>query len=337
MTDPAPTLPSRQSRLQTKGDLVLKSVDGQEFRAHSLMLSLHSPVFADMFEIGSHASDEPIQLAETGDMVDLMLKFMYPRQSADVSSLEVLDKALHVAKKYELDDMYQRLRQQLLSDGSPASVYTDPRKALGIALAHGFKKEMHLAAGLAHQNYDFTSVDGLLKLAESAPEAIPWIVVIGIPSVKSKVISEVLFNYSEHPMLPPDLCKTCNAQRAHQNGRHSPPEWQARWSHAVSAELLKRPIEDCKTFFDLPFLCQVAFGSGGTPIWVGSGVCACLEKLAGAPVAYNDLDTGDRVFPREPDCFSHWSYKVYNHLCDRLKRIEDLDKLIVERDSAEGP
>ncbi|KAL5634370.1 hypothetical protein ACGC1H_002436 [Rhizoctonia solani] len=323
-------------------DLVLKSVDGQEFKAHSLVLALSSPVFADMFEVGTRTPGQIIQLAETGEMVDLMLKFIYPRQSTMISSFETLDEALHAANKYQLDDMYQQLRQQLLSRDSSVSMYTDPLKALDIASTHRFKKETLAASALAHGNYDFTTVDGLLQLAQSAPESIPWIIIIGIPSVKSKVIADVLFNYSEYPMTPPrQTCELCREGRA-DSTRYSPPEWQARWAHAVSAELLKRPIQDCKSLFDLPFLCQTAFHHGSEPIRVGRGTCNCLVKLSRKPSCYyidangvveeyeGSQGVGELVTPSEPDCFSHWSYQVYDVLETRLKRLEELENLITE-------
>ncbi|EUC62789.1 BTB domain protein, putative [Rhizoctonia solani AG-3 Rhs1AP] len=275
-----------------------------------------------MFQVGSRTSSrEPIELAETGEIVDLMLKFIYPRQSATVTSFETLDNALQAANKYQLDDMYQQLRHQLMSRESLVSVYTDSLKALGVSSTHGFKKETLVASALAHGNYDFTTVDGLLQLAKNAPEAIPWIIIIGIPSVKSKVISDVLFNYNKYPMKPPKkLCNVCRKDRAYgyldrnsPDTHYSPPEWLARWAHGLFKTLKIRPREDWKACFDVGFLFKAVGRYGGTPIRSMNGNCTCLDSFS--------RREGARAFLR-------WSEDVYDCLAARLVGLRELEGLM---------
>ncbi|KAG8689086.1 hypothetical protein FRC11_004153 [Ceratobasidium sp. 423] len=320
---------SRQVGFTNGTDMVLRSSDGLRFGAHSIILSLASSTFAYMFDIGSRSHRETIyiELAESGEMVDLMLKFIYPIQSPAIHSFDTLDKALRVATKYQFEDMRQQLRHKLSAPGSPVSVHTDPLKALAIASTHGLKDEMTLAASLAQGNHDFNTIEGLLALAESAPASIPWITVIGIPTVKSKIISEVVFSYHQYPMqtssLP--LCGGCSDHR--HRSKYSPPEWEARWSHSLSTELMKRSMDDWKSCFDLAFLYEAVGRHGGTPMQTAKGTCTCLENLSVPPrINYYERETTTPVV-RYLDSFSEWSNEVYEHLTTRLARLGELEGL----------
>ncbi|KAG8692387.1 hypothetical protein FRC11_003642 [Ceratobasidium sp. 423] len=310
-------------------DIVLRSSDGRGFNAHSVILSLASPTFAEMFDIGSRSWGDTIELPESGELVDLMLKFIYPRQSPTISSFDTLDRALHMATKYRFDDMRQQLRQKLSAPGSPVSMHTDPLKALALASTHGFNDEIQLAISQAHTNHDFGTVEDLLRLAESAPASIPWIAAIGIPSVKNKVISDVVFSYHKHPMRVTALLPKCDSCRGHYYC-YSPPEWQARWSHRLSDELKRRPIHEWRSCFDLAFLYEAIARSGGTPIYTLMGnSCTCLEKFS-RPPAVDTLRRRQTNTPivHYPDSFSEWSNKVHEHLTTRLARLGELESLV---------
>ncbi|KAL5634371.1 hypothetical protein ACGC1H_002437 [Rhizoctonia solani] len=180
-----------QTEYATGGDLVFNLIDGHVFNVHSVVLSLASPVFADMLEVGTN-SREIIPPAETGGTVELMLNFIYPRQSPSISSFEMLERALRVTNKYQIEDMHRQLRWELSLPGSPISLYTHPLNALTVASSYSLKDETRRALKAAQRHYDFNSIEDLMKLARASPASIPFILLIGIPGVKCNVLSSTL-------------------------------------------------------------------------------------------------------------------------------------------------
>ncbi|KDN40277.1 hypothetical protein RSAG8_08187, partial [Rhizoctonia solani AG-8 WAC10335] len=243
-------------------------------------------------------------------MVELMLKFIHPGRSPTVSSFEMLRKAVGVARKYQLDDMQRQLRLELLHPGSPISIYTDPIAALSITSAFGFQAETQLALSQAQGRYDLTTVDGLKKLAREVPASIPYIALIGVPSVKHAVLFDVLFSYKKEPMdlSGLHLCQLCSDHLYHFNC--SPPEWLARWAQGLYTELNKRPMDDWKPCFEVPFLFEVVGSHGGTPIRTVKGTCTCLDGFSTSPG------------------FVQWSSKVHDFLEARLAGLRELEGLI---------
>ncbi|KAG8690461.1 hypothetical protein FRC11_011448 [Ceratobasidium sp. 423] len=292
------------------GDLILKSIDGQTFNVHSVILSVASPVFADMFEIGSRNPGETVELAETGEMLDLMLRFIYPKESPTISSFEMLNKAMHVARKYELEGMHRQLRRELAMAGSPVSYASDPLGAYAFATDHELKDETKLSLDLARQTYQFNTIDDLLKLSKTAPASIPWILLVGIPSVKNKILSDVLLKFHEEPMKlvhAQFLCACCND---HQYGiRYSPPEWQARWAHRLLTELPQRPTDTWAPLFETAFLSGI---HGIASISTAKGVCTCA----------------DRATCHSRATFMKWSSGVHQCLVKRLEGLAKFEESI---------
>ncbi|KDN40276.1 hypothetical protein RSAG8_08186, partial [Rhizoctonia solani AG-8 WAC10335] len=233
------------------GDLVLESIDRHEFNVHAVLLSLASPVFADMLEVGTHAPAEAVTLPETGEMVELMLK---------------------------------QLRRELSLPGSPISLYTHPLDALSIASAYGLGDEVRHALEVAQHHYDFTTIKHLMKLTEISPTSIPLILLFGIPSVKCTMLSEVLFNFNQQPMSPSELplCQLCRdyIHQTPDDSHYSPPEWLARWAYSLFSELKVRPMQDWKSCFEIGFPFEAISQCGGTPIRTMKAVCACLDVFS---------------------------------------------------------
>ncbi|KAL5634372.1 hypothetical protein ACGC1H_002438 [Rhizoctonia solani] len=293
------------------GDLVLKSIDGSSFSVHSVILSVASPVFADMFEIGTRGPGEVVELAETSEMLDLMLRFIYPKESPSISSFDMLERAMHIAEKYELEDMQRQLRQELGIPNSPVSCYKDPLGAFAFASAHGLKNEMRDSQSLIQKSYQFNTVDDLLKLSNAAPASIPWIMLIGLPSVRNKIISTVLFSYHEEPMKLSNcsfLCPECIVYQAGKN--YGAPEWQARWAHGLLEELTQRPMNDWEPLFRVSFLSEAIFRRGA-PL-SRTFDCTCLERCEA----------------KHRNTFTSWASKIHQCLTTRLADLEKLEKLL---------
>jgi hypothetical protein len=77
---PRPTEPRPDPLHFDDGDVVLRSSDGQDFRVHSIILREASPFFRDMFRLpsGGSGSYAPILMTETTDVLDDILRWLYP-------------------------------------------------------------------------------------------------------------------------------------------------------------------------------------------------------------------------------------------------------------------
>ena len=68
------------------GDVVLRSSDGQDFKVHSIVLREASPFFRDMFRLpkvsGASAAYAPILMTETTNVLNDLLRWIYPTNTA---------------------------------------------------------------------------------------------------------------------------------------------------------------------------------------------------------------------------------------------------------------
>lgn len=290
------------------GDLTLRTLDDVEFHVHSIILSLASPVLANMISIGTQR--DVVVVAETAEIVALMLSFIYPRPPLPVPSFEILRLGVHVADKYELDFMKKGLREQLSLIGSPVSVSADPLGALAFATAHGFREEAKLAASHASKDFDFQKIEDLLKLIDSIPSSAPLVQIIGTPFARASILFDVLFNFHQAPMAfsrdkhGKFLCGPCDTKYLNRKNR-SPPEWLARWSYWVFQELKTRPLSDCADLFTPGFV-NVALYRDRLGA-VQEDLCKCQGRIG--------------TYQNE---FEGWADGVFQCL---MKRLEEVDRL----------
>ncbi|KAL5634373.1 hypothetical protein ACGC1H_002439 [Rhizoctonia solani] len=296
------------------GDLTLKSIDGIEFHVHSAILSIASPIFEDMFSIGLRQTGQIVTMGESSEMLSLMLGFIYPKRSPIISTMDTLEMAFHLADKYQLEGMYQQLRQRLSLANSPVSAYNDPLGALRIASAHGFQDEIDLAISISQKRYQVNNTDHLVEISREIPAAIPWIKLLAVPLIRNEIISDVLLNFYEPPMrlagssFTRALCQVCS--ESHHYGAHnSPPEWQARWARGVLEELKKRPVDEWGRYFGTSYLHE-AVSQYDMPIRTPRGDCTCVDKV--------------KFYEYE---FLGWSSHVLCCLKSRLESIKTLEAL----------
>ncbi|KAF8747625.1 Broad-Complex, Tramtrack and Bric a brac [Rhizoctonia solani] len=308
------------------GDLVLRSTDNVDFSVHALFLSVASPVFSDLLKSGSR--EEVVLFSERAELLALMLKFIYPRPTPNITSLDLLDDALRVASKYNLDSMKARLCEQLMLRDSPVAIHTDPLRALGIALKHGFTTGVELASSISSQQYDFGTSENLKKLLEviQDPAVAALVKAIGIPFVKSRTLREVLFQFRQQPMritndIESMVCSICRAASADSFTR-CPIEWQARWASWMFDNIKNRPISVWKDFFALsnvhnafyqPHLPPtITYNRSGSQV----SVCSCMSLLLGP----------------SQKAFQPWADGVYKYLESQLGFIRELEAKIDEID-----
>ncbi|KAG8796503.1 hypothetical protein FRC12_021136 [Ceratobasidium sp. 428] len=142
-----------------------------------------------------------VNVAETSEILRLMLQFIYPCAPPPISSFDVLGKALHIADKYQLDGMKARLLKELSVQGSPVSVFSDPLRALAFCTVHNLAAEAALAASTASKSRDFHKVKNLVKLAKVMPSINPVVKMIGTPLARTSILIDVLFQFHWQPMV----------------------------------------------------------------------------------------------------------------------------------------
>ncbi|KAF8596540.1 hypothetical protein BDV93DRAFT_563169 [Ceratobasidium sp. AG-I] len=292
------------------GDLILRSLDEIDFHVHSIVLSLASPVFSNMFAIGTQR--DVVAVGESAEVLALMLSFVYPRPPRAVTSFKLLKEGIHVADKYQLDNMKTGLREQLSLYASPVSAFTDPLGAFAFAVSHEFSDEVKLSANLASQTYDFRKVDDLIELANAIPAAAPVVQIIGSQSARTTIMSNILFNYHVAPMALMGetcaklICSKCAPTYLNRR-RRSPPEWLARWSHSVFEELLKRPPSLPWTeVFTVGFLNLALYRDRLEPI--PDHECSCPTSIG-----------------RHRADFETWARRISQCLASRLQEVERLE------------
>ena len=133
------------------GDIILRTQGSpnRDFKVHRLVLSLASPVFRDMFSIPQPRSNdlldvgivEVIDVADSPQALDLILRLIYPFPSPKVDSLELLVEGLIIADKYDIDGARGRLRESLNKFAQEA-----PLRAYAVASRFGLDEEMNTIA-----------------------------------------------------------------------------------------------------------------------------------------------------------------------------------------------
>ncbi|THH29684.1 hypothetical protein EUX98_g4497 [Antrodiella citrinella] len=114
----------------TDTDLILQSSDAVQFSVYKVILSLASPVFHDMFVLGSPiqgpSGDIPIlQLPESSDLLDKFLRLVYPIENPSLVKISDVADALEVSLKYQTLAVTIHLSSLLRGfiDDSPLAVF----------------------------------------------------------------------------------------------------------------------------------------------------------------------------------------------------------------------
>lgn len=92
-------------------DIILRSSDDVDFRAHKLILSMASPVFESMFPFphpAASAEDNQdglpiVRLAEKCRTLDSLLRICYPTPDPELDDFEDIAAVLGAAKKYDME------------------------------------------------------------------------------------------------------------------------------------------------------------------------------------------------------------------------------------------
>ncbi|KAG8742047.1 hypothetical protein FRC10_002073 [Ceratobasidium sp. 414] len=253
-----------------------------------------------------------VDVAESSEMLGLMLKFVYPCSPPTIPSFEILGQGLHIADKYQLQGMKSRLRKELSLKGSAVSVFSDPLRALAFATTHDLADEAALAVSVASQSHDFHNPDDLVKLAQTMPSVAPVVKMIGMPSARTTILIEVLFQFHQRPMaLFQDICFKILCDKCdkiyYKQARYGTPEWQGRWAYWVFQELNTREkkISDSDDVFTLEFF-KLAMYKGAVSL--PKSDCGCINL----------------IYERRHE-FEIWTAGVRECLVNRSKSLDPLE------------
>ncbi|KAF8687963.1 hypothetical protein RHS03_09843, partial [Rhizoctonia solani] len=298
------------------GDLIIRSLDGMKFSVHSVLLSLASPTLLGLIEATKR--DGVALFSERAEILALMLKFIYPLPSPIIALVELFEEAILVADKYCLPSMKARLREQITLVDSPVSAYTNPLGALYIATIHGLTAEAELAAKIASKNYDFGKAEDLKKLIEAGPATTTLTKLVGIPAVKTRVLTEVLFQFEHLPMDINRILDTlvCVACRETYQGYtlQGAPEWVLRWARWIFDRIKDRPIKDWRSFFSHSNISMALYQPHLSTTFLTyryhgqSHTCTCINVVLAKTLAYQT-----------------WANGVYEHLKRKLSVVEELE------------
>ncbi|KAI0318752.1 hypothetical protein OF83DRAFT_1170801 [Amylostereum chailletii] len=133
LTDPVTVRDFGPPFADEDADIILRSLDNVDFRAHRLLLSKASPIFKDIFSLPSsppsgsfsalfHAetSDDTkdglpvVTMAEDQHILETLLRFCYPAHFIPLSK-STIKHALHAYRKFHMDHVVHSARVSLLS------------------------------------------------------------------------------------------------------------------------------------------------------------------------------------------------------------------------------
>lgn len=301
------------------GDITLRSNDGVEFLVHSVVLTLASSVFQGLSVLGTNK--DAIELAETAEIISLMLRFIYPNsRPPTVTCFELLLRCLQVAQKYDLESMLDTIDEQLSTNttsGSP--LLTAPFSVHQLALQFNLPRAKVAAAPLVlTEQIDFCGSDHFPERLKTYPSA-SAIRITAIQGARARLLADVLFRFYEPPIAAqPDQpnqfynmsCEECQSwlKKCQRSGARqglytlSPPSWLLAWSTLVFDTLLAAPLDKSDHLFN-------AF---------------VLDRFKGASSVCQDCLGDFWKWDHQRELFSIWARGVRDELESRLDNLRHL-------------
>ncbi|KZT21616.1 hypothetical protein NEOLEDRAFT_1139238 [Neolentinus lepideus HHB14362 ss-1] len=137
-------------------DLIFRTCDDVDFRVHKCILAIVSPLHNDAAEAESFVPNTDykdraggaknrtvIPVTEDSDVLDKLLRFVYPVVPPSLDTLDELKPVLEAALKYQMDRATDVLRKKLVSR---KFLDSEPLRVFAIACFHGFEEETRIAA-----------------------------------------------------------------------------------------------------------------------------------------------------------------------------------------------
>lgn len=155
-----------------RADLILRTRDDVPmlFHVYGSILSIASPVFADMFIFlpsqGPSGEIPVVDLPENFKTLDLALRHIYPVPSPKVSQLDQIYSLAEFARKYQVGALEQDVKGYLTG-----AIGHDPVGVFAIAVAYGYK-DIGVQATQSSLNIEFTRLES--PFVKHVPAGMYW-------------------------------------------------------------------------------------------------------------------------------------------------------------------
>jgi len=230
-------------------DIILQTADegfANEFCVHRCILAAASPFFYDMFTLPqgdiTYADKRPIiPVSESSNVLDTLLRFVYPIPDPAISSFEELTLVLGAAIKYDFVAVVNSLRKHLISSHW---LQTSPIRVYALACRYELDEEMKLASQytLGINLLDEPHIDDLEFITGYAYHHLR-----NFHHQRSRAAQELI-------RIPENIkCMQCNGSVY---TFHGSPKWWFEFEKAAKAELAVRPTTD--VIFGMDFLYKAA-------------------------------------------------------------------------------
>lgn len=220
-----------------------------EFQVHRCILAAASPFFCDMFTLPQDPSSSEkrsvVPVSETSDVLDTLLRFVYPTPDPVISSLEELIPILGAAVKYDFLAVIVSLRRILTS---PLYLQSAPIRVYAIACRYDFEQEAALASRhtLSNNILDAPLTDDLKHITAHSYHRL-----LELHHRRSRSALALL-------KIPEQIkCMQCNGNAFNMQGS---PKWWDHYEKAAREELAVRPTSD--VIFEPEFLYKAGRASG---------------------------------------------------------------------------
>lgn len=262
MSDSASTAtPVDIFRPPPKGDITLRSSDGEELQAHSTILCLASSIFGGLCVVGTN--QDVIELSESTETISLLLQFIYPnKKTSMMTSFDMLYSCLLAAQKYDLEGMLEMLDEQLASKTGPRSLaHQDPLRAYKLSVQFNLPNTRRLVASLVSTSRtNFADPSRLAELIQPHPST-SVLHLTAIQSIRGKMFADIFLHFYTPPItlrysniffkLLYNVCQSSVAQLQSSNlANNSPPSWLLAWIKLAYVTLLQASLETSNHLFD---------------------------------------------------------------------------------------
>ena len=231
-------------------DAILQTTDKHAFCVHRCILAAASPFFHDMFTLpqgdSSHVEKQPvIPVSESSNVLDTLLRLVYPIADPAINSFEELSLVLGAAIKYDFTTVVSSLRKQLIS---PHFLQISPIRVYALACRYELDEEMKIASRytLGINILDTPPMEDLKYISGYSYHRL-----LNFHRQRSKAAQNLL-------QIPVNIkCMQCNGSAY---TSHGSPKWWFEFEKAARAELGVRPTTDI--IFEMEFLFRAAREAG---------------------------------------------------------------------------
>ncbi|KAG9076120.1 hypothetical protein FS749_012142 [Ceratobasidium sp. UAMH 11750] len=229
-----------------------------------------------------------IELAEDAEAISLMLAFVYPVVRPFIDRISLLEKAMLLAHKYEIEGLAKTLEQTC--NQQKTLICSNPVRVFRLAADYGFHETQTLAATLIGSGkLDLLGVDGLLQFSKEFPGLAHIVGVVGAQGARIRILETLLTESGSKKHLTWStkdclLCDSCREDSGHSMtegwSMYYRPGWLNAWALRLRSLLTSHPLlDECDFLFRIEYI-SVLKESGGCS--------ACIDKAFDRRTRFNE-------------------------------------------------